>query len=234
MQIWNTQGFENDVWKQLQGSSSCCCCHDEVMQWWWQWCSGTATTHLTPDVSVSSSLVIWLITSWHSRCVPFAHIGVQVRLCLHLLHFLLLSETTPPLSLCAGNEDLDSELWHACAGPLISLPPVNSLVVYWPQGHLEQVESALATMTLYMSVLEHHHWFFCWNVERNTFCWHLLFMLCRLPIVRRRQQYNLLSHNIISHHTFCVDSQILPSWCVNSQFAFMSSTIAVCESWMHF
>ncbi|CAM6068397.1 unnamed protein product [Sphagnum tenellum] len=37
------------------------------------------------------------------------------------------------------NEDLDSELWHACAGPLISLPPVNSLVVYWPQGHLEQV-----------------------------------------------------------------------------------------------
>ncbi|CAK9857683.1 unnamed protein product [Sphagnum jensenii] len=32
-----------------------------------------------------------------------------------------------------------SELWHACAGPLVSLPPVNSLVVYWPQGHLEQV-----------------------------------------------------------------------------------------------
>ncbi|CAM6045332.1 unnamed protein product [Sphagnum compactum] len=37
------------------------------------------------------------------------------------------------------DNDLDSELWHACAGPLISLPPVNSLVVYWPQGHLEQV-----------------------------------------------------------------------------------------------
>lgn len=59
---------------------------------------------------------------------------------------------SPPMSQCPlpsssdsspvgipGNEDLDSELWHACAGPLISLPPVNSLVVYWPQGHLEQV-----------------------------------------------------------------------------------------------
>ncbi|CAN5966263.1 unnamed protein product [Sphagnum jensenii] len=43
------------------------------------------------------------------------------------------------LSKSLRNEDLDSELWHACAGPLISLPPVNSLVVYWPQGHLEQV-----------------------------------------------------------------------------------------------
>ncbi|RWW67257.1 hypothetical protein BHE74_00025309, partial [Ensete ventricosum] len=33
---------------------------------------------------------------------------------------------------------IDSELWHACAGPLISLPPVGSLVVYFPQGHSEQ------------------------------------------------------------------------------------------------
>ncbi|KAG6641315.1 hypothetical protein CIPAW_09G064500 [Carya illinoinensis] len=31
------------------------------------------------------------------------------------------------------------ELWHACAGPLISLPKKNSVVVYFPQGHLEQV-----------------------------------------------------------------------------------------------
>ena len=30
------------------------------------------------------------------------------------------------------------ELWHACAGPLISLPKKGSLVVYLPQGHLEQ------------------------------------------------------------------------------------------------
>ena len=31
------------------------------------------------------------------------------------------------------------ELWHACAGPLISLPPKGSPVVYFPQGHLEQI-----------------------------------------------------------------------------------------------
>ena len=35
---------------------------------------------------------------------------------------------------------LDSELWHACAGPLVSLPAVGSRVVYFPQGHSEQVD----------------------------------------------------------------------------------------------
>jgi len=36
---------------------------------------------------------------------------------------------------------LDSELWHACAGPLVSLPAVGSRVVYFPQGHSEQVSN---------------------------------------------------------------------------------------------
>ncbi|WOG95856.1 hypothetical protein DCAR_0415185 [Daucus carota subsp. sativus] len=34
------------------------------------------------------------------------------------------------------------ELWHACAGPLITLPKKGDLVVYFPQGHLEQAASA--------------------------------------------------------------------------------------------
>ncbi|KAI9379762.1 hypothetical protein POPTR_017G141000v4 [Populus trichocarpa] len=34
---------------------------------------------------------------------------------------------------------LNSELWHACAGPLVSLPTMGSRVVYFPQGHSEQV-----------------------------------------------------------------------------------------------
>ncbi|XP_073143445.1 auxin response factor 6-like [Henckelia pumila] len=34
---------------------------------------------------------------------------------------------------------LNSELWHACAGPLVSLPGMGSHVVYFPQGHSEQV-----------------------------------------------------------------------------------------------
>ncbi|KAG0454553.1 hypothetical protein HPP92_023845 [Vanilla planifolia] len=34
------------------------------------------------------------------------------------------------------------ELWHACAGPRISLPKKGSLVVYLPQGHLEHFAGA--------------------------------------------------------------------------------------------
>ncbi|XP_024959083.1 auxin response factor 19-like [Cynara cardunculus var. scolymus] len=38
---------------------------------------------------------------------------------------------------------MNSELWHACAGPMVSLPPVGSLVVYFPQGHSEQVAASM-------------------------------------------------------------------------------------------
>lgn len=34
---------------------------------------------------------------------------------------------------------LNSELWHACAGPLVSLPSPGTRVVYFPQGHSDQV-----------------------------------------------------------------------------------------------
>ncbi|KAE9594568.1 putative transcription factor ARF family [Lupinus albus] len=43
----------------------------------------------------------------------------------------------PPLE--GGKRCLDSELWHACAGPLVSLPAIGSRVFYFPQGHSEQV-----------------------------------------------------------------------------------------------
>ncbi|XP_061356533.1 auxin response factor 5 [Gastrolobium bilobum] len=39
-------------------------------------------------------------------------------------------------------QTLNSELWHACAGPLVSLPQVGSLVYYFPQGHSEQVAAS--------------------------------------------------------------------------------------------
>ncbi|CAM6048775.1 unnamed protein product [Sphagnum compactum] len=68
---------------------------------------------------------------------------------------MTLQHISPPMSQCplpsscdsspvgiSGNDELDSEFWHACAGPLISLPVVNSLVVYWPQGHLEQIANS--------------------------------------------------------------------------------------------
>lgn len=34
------------------------------------------------------------------------------------------------------------ELWHACAGPLTTLPNKGNVVVYFPQGHFGQVASA--------------------------------------------------------------------------------------------
>ncbi|ONK64884.1 uncharacterized protein A4U43_C07F31010 [Asparagus officinalis] len=37
---------------------------------------------------------------------------------------------------------LNSELWHACAGPLVSLPQPGTLVYYFPQGHSEQVTTS--------------------------------------------------------------------------------------------
>lgn len=46
-----------------------------------------------------------------------------------------------PSSSLSGSPSSSSiclELWHACAGPLISLPRKGGLVVYFPQGHLEQ------------------------------------------------------------------------------------------------
>ncbi|GER33537.1 auxin response factor [Striga asiatica] len=36
-----------------------------------------------------------------------------------------------------GEKSLDSELWHACAGGMVQMPPVNSKVFYFPQGHAE-------------------------------------------------------------------------------------------------
>ncbi|OAY24869.1 auxin response factor 3 isoform X2 [Manihot esculenta] len=44
------------------------------------------------------------------------------------------SNSSPP-----GSSSVCLELWHACAGPLISLPKKGSVVVYFPQGHLEQL-----------------------------------------------------------------------------------------------
>lgn len=44
-------------------------------------------------------------------------------------------DETAPFGVCL-------ELWHACAGPGIALPRKGSVVVYFPQGHLERVSDA--------------------------------------------------------------------------------------------
>ncbi|CAH1448514.1 unnamed protein product [Lactuca virosa] len=52
----------------------------------------------------------------------------------------------PPVSVGSGSDSTPVvcclELWHACAGPLISLPKKGNAVVYCPQGHLEQLQSS--------------------------------------------------------------------------------------------
>ncbi|XP_022732351.1 auxin response factor 7-like [Durio zibethinus] len=58
----------------------------------------------------------------------------------------------PPTGFLANSAEgdrkiINSELWHACAGPLVSLPPVGSLVVYFPQGHSEQVAASMQKET---------------------------------------------------------------------------------------
>eukprot|EP01018_Ginkgo_biloba_P000702 Gb_15247 [translate_table: standard] len=48
-----------------------------------------------------------------------------------------------------------SELWHACAGSLISLPRKGSLVVYFPQGHMEQVAASMNQCAVQQMPLYH-------------------------------------------------------------------------------
>ncbi|KAM3189734.1 hypothetical protein ACQJBY_068169 [Aegilops geniculata] len=43
----------------------------------------------------------------------------------------------------ARGSRVNQELWYACAGPLVALPPPGSLVVYFPQGHSEQVAASM-------------------------------------------------------------------------------------------
>ncbi|XP_047334378.1 auxin response factor 1-like isoform X2 [Impatiens glandulifera] len=43
----------------------------------------------------------------------------------------------------ASNDAIYKELWHACAGPLVSLPREGERVYYFPQGHMEQLEASM-------------------------------------------------------------------------------------------
>lgn len=38
---------------------------------------------------------------------------------------------------------INPELWQACAGPVVSLPAAGTHVVYFPQGHSEQVAASM-------------------------------------------------------------------------------------------
>ncbi|XP_066331725.1 auxin response factor 7-like [Miscanthus floridulus] len=42
----------------------------------------------------------------------------------------------------SAGDALFRELWHACAGPLVTVPRQGELVYYFPQGHMEQLEAS--------------------------------------------------------------------------------------------
>lgn len=48
----------------------------------------------------------------------------------------------PPNRPGASTDALYRELWHACAGPLVSVPRQGERVYYFPQGHMEQLEAS--------------------------------------------------------------------------------------------
>ncbi|OVA18113.1 AUX/IAA protein [Macleaya cordata] len=67
-------------------------------------------------------------------------------------------------SCCSSNSVSSSiylELWHACAGPLTSLPKKGSVVVYFPQGHLEQATSCSSLSCLEMPTFGLQPQIFC-------------------------------------------------------------------------
>ncbi|KAI4339245.1 hypothetical protein MLD38_024208 [Melastoma candidum] len=46
-------------------------------------------------------------------------------------------------SRCPDGEGLDPKLWHACAGGMVQMPPLNSKVIYFPQGHAEHADGSV-------------------------------------------------------------------------------------------
>ncbi|KAL3536695.1 hypothetical protein ACH5RR_000061 [Cinchona calisaya] len=40
-------------------------------------------------------------------------------------------------------DDMYTELWKACAGPLVDVPQAGERVFYFPQGHMEQLEASM-------------------------------------------------------------------------------------------
>ncbi|KAK6918154.1 AUX/IAA domain, partial [Dillenia turbinata] len=73
---------------------------------------------------------------------------LKVSLCFHsIFKFKMLQRWV--LILCfyfvkktAGTDDLYTELWRACAGPLVEVPKHGESVFYFPQGHMEQLEAS--------------------------------------------------------------------------------------------
>ncbi|XP_019162905.1 PREDICTED: auxin response factor 3-like isoform X2 [Ipomoea nil] len=79
------------------------------------------------------------------------------------------------------------ELWHACAGPLISLPKKGSAVVYLPQGHLEHLCDYTAVAN---------------DLPPHVFC----------RVVDVKLQAELATDEVYAHVSLVPDNQIEQKW----------------------
>lgn len=57
------------------------------------------------------------------------------------------------------------ELWYSCAGPVTSLPKKGNVVVYFPQGHLEQASSVSTFPALEVPTFDLQPQIFCKVLE---------------------------------------------------------------------
>ncbi|KAJ8477136.1 hypothetical protein OPV22_020863 [Ensete ventricosum] len=113
---WFCVELEHQV-KELHGD-----CHEDCSNWLWL----KSSTWLLCKGKNSG---IYLLVKTGEACLQLPK--------MRLSSSNLTSEAHEEEQQC-----LNSELWHACAGPLVSLPAVGSRVVYFPQGHSEQVAAS--------------------------------------------------------------------------------------------
>ncbi|VVA97288.1 unnamed protein product [Arabis nemorensis] len=67
----------------------------------------------------------------------------DLRLRIVTLHFQMALATNVQATSEAMSEALYTELWNACAGPLVTLPRKEERVYYFPEGHMEQLEALM-------------------------------------------------------------------------------------------
>nr|AZZ70072.1 auxin response factor 4 [Erythranthe lewisii] len=75
------------------------------------------------------------------------------------------SDSSSPCSKSAASSSIFMELWYACAGPLTNFPKKGNVVVYFPQGHVEQASSALTFTPMEMPSFDLPSQIFCRVVD---------------------------------------------------------------------
>lgn len=85
------------------------------------------------------------------------------------------------------------ELWYACAGPVTSLPKKGNVVVYFPQGHLEQAASVSSFPALEVPSFDLQPQIFCKVLEVQLLVSNRLlsFFLNESPVLSNENPLNL-------------------------------------------